>query len=79
MEQCAMDDEHALYQCIPCRLMLCMKHKAKHEKKKGSHSFEKLWIDLTPEQNAIFVENLLANIKIAKECKVKILKETNNA
>ena len=76
MELCAMDDEQAAYRCMPCRVLLCMKHKDDHEMKKGSHIYEKLFIELTPEQNAIFVESLLANIKIAEEFKANIIKET---
>ena len=76
IDLCAICDRKCLYQCVPCSIMLCMKHQTEHKAKQGSHIYKTLWTTLNPQQNALVVENLSTKIKIADECEAKILSES---
>ena len=69
--------ERASYHCRPCLVVLCEKHKIIHEKvQQTEHIFVKLGKKFTTQQREKIVENLSSKIRIAIECRNKILEES---
>ena len=79
MEDCNFCSLEAVYQCVPCKVMLCEEHKSQHEQvKKKIHLFEKLGTDLTPEEIEKILTNLSLKINHADECTKRIIEETRS-
>ena len=79
MEKCAICDRSELYQCNACNVILCEEHKILHEQSMdGKHVFVNIGKRLNSEEIANILKKLTMKIKLAGECQVLILKETNN-
>ena len=74
---CVMCGSDAVYQCMPCKAVLCEEHKTQHEQiKKKTHNFERVGLELTPDQSSQIFANLSSKINHANECTRRIIKET---
>ena len=76
MEDCDLCNESSLYLCINCKVSLCKKHKLKHEKLPREHTFEKIAVELNPEQILSLSLNLLSKIQVSNELSSLIIEET---
>ena len=78
MGYCVQCNKSALYECKPCRALLCKEHKKEHEKLKRIECFyERVEIQLTAEQIVKIVENLSVKLSKLNECDGIIIQETN--